>query len=114
MADGCPLPMTHDSRKTLYFWFGINFGVHMLKSIPEAIRTFLNEEKLGEITAATTVTGGNVNRISRLETSRGFSCIVKQTIGKQAGLFACEAEGLTRLRKASMRTPDVLSVPKRN
>jgi fructosamine-3-kinase len=84
--------------------------VEMFENIPDAVQTFLTDEKLGLITAVSKVTGGNINQINRLETSQGRTFILKQTAEKQERLFSCEADGLQALRKAGMRTPDVLAV----
>jgi fructosamine-3-kinase len=70
----------------------------------------LNNEKLGQITSSSPVTGGHINRTSRIETSLGHTFIVKQSAEKKARLFTCEADGLKTLRNAGMRTPEVLSV----
>jgi fructosamine-3-kinase len=82
----------------------------MLGKIPAAVQDFLNNENLGKITSSSPVTGGHINRTSRIETSLGHTFIVKQSAEKKARLFTCEADGLKTLRNAGMRTPEVLSV----
>jgi fructosamine-3-kinase len=83
---------------------------NMINNIPDTVQIFLNNEKLGEITSVTSVTGGQVNQTSRLETSQGHTFIIKQTTEKKARLFDCEADGLKMLRNAGIRTPEVFAV----
>jgi fructosamine-3-kinase len=82
----------------------------MIAVIPDALRDFLQNEKLGRVTSSLPVSGGHINLTSRIETSLGRTFIVKQTVGAATGLFTCEADGLNTLRNAGMRTPEVLSV----
>jgi fructosamine-3-kinase len=82
----------------------------MLQDFPNAVRTFLDNGSLGEITSSAMVTGGHINKTYRLETSRGYSFILKKSKETIPRLFICEADGLKMLRKAGMRTPDVLAV----
>ena len=80
------------------------------EEVPVAVQDFLDREKLGDVISATAVTGGHVNRTFRLETSLGRTFIIKQSMARKPRLFACEADGLGRLREAGLRTPEVLSV----
>jgi fructosamine-3-kinase len=82
----------------------------MLGKIPAPVQDFLSNGKLGKIISSSPVTGGHINRTSRIGTSLGHTFIVKQTAEQKARLFSCEADGLKTLRQAGMRTPEVLSV----
>lgn len=82
----------------------------MTISIPASVVNFLTENSFGEITSSALVTGGNINQIRRIQTSRQHSFILKQSDGTTPRLFECEAAGLQALREAGMRTPDVLAV----
>jgi fructosamine-3-kinase len=64
----------------------------------------------GALEQVQAVSGGDVNRAARVDTSHG-RIFVKWKIGALQGFFALEADGLNRLRAAgALRIPEVLAV----
>lgn len=79
----------------------------MILGLPAAVNTFLENDGFGAVTAVDAVSGGNINKASRVHTASGTNFILKQNDGKAPRLFECEAAGLVTLHEAGMRTPQV-------
>ena len=82
----------------------------MFQRVPRAVHEFLSGGGFGEVASATPLTGGVANQVRRVTTTSGASFVIKQNAQTIERLFECEAAGLQTLRKAGMRTPDVLVV----
>lgn len=81
----------------------------MISGLPEAVITFLENDGFGAVASVDAVSGGNINKASRVYTASGARFILKQNDGKAVRLFECEAAGLVTLREAGMRTPQVFA-----
>lgn len=79
-------------------------------TIPQAVTDVLLAHGYDGDVTEQPLTGGNVNRASRLTTVSGQTFVLKQHDAPPERLFACEAAGLAALRGAGARTPDVIAV----
>lgn len=79
--------------------------------IIEALRKVLEAaEDTGEIRQVTPVTGGCINHAVRLETTRRVY-LLKWNQHPNAGMFACEVEGLRLLSAAhTVRVPEIIGI----
>lgn len=67
-------------------------------NIPEAVSTWLEERKHGQITSIESVGGGCINNGARIRTDSDASFFIKQNSRAPEDMFQREAEGLKALR----------------
>lgn len=75
------------------------------------VSVWLNENEMGTVVRSEPLTGGSINRASRLVLDRGPALVLKENDGMPEDFFTAEAAGLAALQQTgSMRIPEVVHV----
>ena len=75
------------------------------------VSVWLNENEMGTVVRSEPLTGGSINRASRLVLDRGPALVLKENDGMPEDFFTAEAAGLAALQQTgSVRTPEVVHV----